>query len=166
MSLSPMITKEMHRAVNLTKVNGVNGVDAAENSERSERPTFQKNEPVEIYGPTSTLAFPAIVDSVTYDEKYINVMTDYDVNGLASLPIQASYVHRYETYPVGTRAMCGRGRRKFRGSDKSQVPCLVKSRISGKFRGFEYADTYGVVYLDGFASEVNIDHLPFSRVQR
>lgn len=166
-------SKKIHRAVNPTEVYDADEAENSINTSRGESersdggPTFRKNEPVEIYSPTSKLAFPAIVDSVICDEKYGDtyMMTEYDANSRASLPIQARYVHRYETYPVGTRAMCGRSRGSVRGG-KSEVPCLVKSRSIGKSTGFEYADTYEVVYLDGVTSEVIIDHLPFSRVQR
>jgi len=131
-------------------------------SEQHER--FSKLEPAELYGPSATFVVPVVVDSQSCDESNHVTYTVTDITKGKTMQVEEMFVHKYERYQDGTKAMCVE-QAKVRGSKPSIVPCLVKSSDVKKSRGVDYP-VYRVVRVDADTSELVFEYLPFQNVQR
>ena len=88
-----------------------------------------------------------------------------DLNsGETQYGVDETFVHKYERYQDGTKAMCVE-QYKVRRSNPSIVPCLVKSSNIKTSNGVDYP-VYHVVRVDADTSEMVFEYLPFQNVQR
>jgi len=158
------------------------GTDASHHILRSEQhERLRTGEPAEFYAPGASFVFPVVVDSLDcHDGERVTVVADsqscdegnrvtYSVtdmnSGETQYGIDEMWVHRYERYQVGTKAMCVE-KVKVRGTKPITVPCLVvKSNYVEKSNGVEFP-VYYVVRIDGDTAELVFGYLPFQNVQR
>ena len=124
---------------------------------------FGKREPAELYGPSATFAVPVVVDSQSCDESNHVTYSVTDMTG-KTMPVEEKFVHRYERYQDGTKAMCAE-QAKVRGNNPNIAPCLVKSSNVQKSRSVDYP-VYQIVRVDADTSELVFEYLPFQYVRR
>ena len=140
--------------------------DASHDELRSEQhERFSKGEPAELYGPSATFAVPVVVDSQSRrDDDSVTYSVIDKYSGETQYGVDETFVHKYERYQDGTKAMCVE-QYKVRRSNPSIVPCLVKSSNIKTSNGVDYP-VYHVVRVDADTSEMVFEYLPFQNVQR
>ena len=107
----------------------------------------------ELYGPKARGATPGIVEGLVESTYTVRV-------GLRRQEVDAKHVHRYESYPRGTFAVCSVA--NVRSSDVT-TPCIVKSSlVNREHHGFV---TYEVSYLNNNGESTSV-FMPFPKVNR